>query len=72
MGGADIGGRADGEDATTADGDRAVEHDAPLGVERQQVAPGDEEVGGARLAQPRTCSTENSMLLPSGSVTMQM
>ena len=52
-----------------ADGDGAVEDDPALGVDRQQVAAGDEQVG---LGQPSTCSTENSMLLPSGSVTMQM
>ena len=36
MGGADLGGRADGDDAPAADGDGAVEDDPPLGVDRQR------------------------------------
>ena len=47
VGGADLGGRADGDDAPAADGDGAVEDDPPLGVDRQQVAAGDEQVGAS-------------------------
>jgi len=45
VGSDDVGARADGHDQAAGDSDRAVEDDPPLGVHRDDVAAGHEEIG---------------------------